>query len=367
MEFQKKSYPPAEKLEKMVSELDKMHDLPSPKCFKNISRKPENWHLELQKIYRTNRGFFNAIKKTLPRLTYDELNFLKSELVLIEESQMNLEDFRGKLEERINNPSFVKSFIHLLYLLTPFNRPLGCYVLNPEGRELISHYRDDNTPDFFHLLFLRFLCLRTPLFAKVLQHPITLNLGRTGGVKVTSAKEVERAFDSVIKPHFSGRVETSTESVNIRRWLQYFRLLFESEGIFYFDAKQFKSLLVGAVCRFLNSRFQQNGPAVTWESIRNDLIHVINIDPEIIDIEELIELILDTNANMVRWIPSERGEIEFRRRKRKQVLELREKLILPQTETIEGTDFLKMPSIPRIENVDIIRTSKLDDFWRDTS
>jgi hypothetical protein len=362
MTFEKRSYPPAEKLEKMVDGLNKLYEIPFPTYFKNISGKPENWPKELCQIYNVDRELFNAIKKILPNLTYDELDFLKKDLGLIEEQDLQLKNFIQKLKLDEIDQHLQDKFVHLLYRITPLNRPFRCYILNSEGQELITYYRNEDMPNFYHAFFLKFLSLGTPLFAIVLQHPITLNLGKN--LKLSAAKDIEKAFDKIIKPSYVGRQETSTESINIRRWLQYFRLLYELEQNFAFDIKHFKILLVGAICYFLNKKFLKEGPAIEWENIRNELINTVHIDPEIIDLEELVGLILDENESRVRWIPSERGELEFRGHRGKQVLELKTELVPPKTQSIEGSDFLKVPSIPRIENVDLIKTSKLDELWR---
>lgn len=365
MELKKKSYPPAERLDKMVDALNEMWDLPFPTFFKNITAKPNNWPRELQRIYRTDKGFFFAIKGILPNLNYDELDFLRKELGLIEEHNFEIDEVMERIEVKIKDPSLLKNFKHLLYRATPLKQPIRCYVLSTEGHEIISYYREDDTPSFLHSLFLRFLCLKTDLFAIVLQHPLTLNLGRSYIRK--RVKDVEKVFDRIIKPSYVGREQTSTESKNIRRWLQYFGLLFESDQIFHFDTKRLKIMLVGSVCRFLNKRFFKNGPTIKWEDIYKDLINIVHLDSEMIDLEELVELILDANESLMRWIPSERGERAFRGHKGKQVLELKKELFPPKTQIIEGADFLNAPSIPRIENIDLIRQSKLDELWRKPS
>ena len=65
--------------------------------------------------------------------------------------------------------------------------------------------------------------MRTNLFSRVLQHPYTLNIGKK--YKLKKATEVEKFFDLIIQPQFKGRDRASTESKNIRRWLEYFGLL----------------------------------------------------------------------------------------------------------------------------------------------
>ncbi|MEM2506510.1 MAG: hypothetical protein QXF61_05650 [Nitrososphaeria archaeon] len=360
---EEKSYPPAENLDKIVEGLNRLLEVPFPTYFKNISGKPENWPKELLQIYKTDREFFDFVKKTLPNLTYDELNFLKNDLKLIEEKDLQLEDFIRIIDSLKVDGPLLKKFKHMIHIITPLNRPfLRCYVLNSDGQELIKYYRNEDMPNFYHALFLKFLFLEPPFFAQVLQDPITLNMGRS--IRPKTSAEVEKAFDRIIKPSYAGRHETSTESRNIRRWLQYFRLLIEFEQNFVFNLRQLKVLLVGTICHFLNRKFKQEGYALKWANIRNELENIVHINPNIIDIEELVELIIEENESSVRWIPSERGDLEFRGHKGKQILELQKELIPPKPQNIEISDFLKVPSIPKIENIELIKTSKLDELWR---
>jgi hypothetical protein len=359
---EERSYPPAENLDRIIEGLNRLFDIPFPTYFKNIYGRPDNWPKELLQIYNTNRELFVFIKKEiLPNLTYDELNFLKNDLKLVEENNVQLENVVQIVSSLKVDKHQLRSFIHLLYKITPINRTfLRCYVLNSDGQELITYYKNDDLPNFYHALFLKFLCLEPPFFAQVLQNPITLNIGRA--IRPKTTVDVEKAFDRIIKPSFIGRQETSTESRNIRRWLQYFRLLVEFEQNFTFNLRQLKVLLVGAICFFLNKKFKHEGHALKWANIRNELENVVHINPNIIDLEELIGLIIEENKSRVRWIPSERGDLEFRGHKGKQILELQTELVPPKPQNIEGSEFLKVPSIPKIENVDLIKTSKLNEY-----
>jgi len=338
---QRKSYPPAENIERMVARLQRMHGTPFPTFLRNIAGHPKHWPDELRQIYNQDRSMFGFIKTKLPTLTYDEFEFLKMELNLITEKDVSIEDFIGHVKPMADDPYLVEGLRHLLYKMTPVHGSIRCYAPSEEGHRLIRYQTKSEITNFYHYLFLRFLRLRTPLFAQVVQHPETRNIGRN--LRLRTAKQVEAVFDDIIKPHFSGRKETSTESVNIRRWLEYFGLLYEMDEMYHFETKRFKVMLVGAVCHFLNDKFSAAGPVIKWNDIFSDLINVVHLNPDVADLDELIGLILEVNKSIVQWIPSERDDREFRRQKGKQVLEIRGQLITPKTATIEGSDFLQTP------------------------
>ena len=363
MGLERGSYPPAENLKKMIEGMVRMRDVFFPSYFSRITSKPEKWPKELYQLYRRDKKFFKELKSYLPQLNYDQLNFLRRHLGFIEIQKLALRTFIKTAEKQASDMDVFEKFKHFMYKISPMNQPVSFYVLSNEGEDLINFYREENLTGFYSLLFLKFLSLTTPFLATIIQNPITLNLGRKG-LSFTLNPQVENAFDRVIKPHFVSREDRSTESKNIRRWFEYFNLLYKYEGVFRFDVEIFKTLLVGAIHTYLTKKFLKEGSLVKWGEIYKYLTDKLHLDPEIIEIEELIQVILDANDSIIQWIPSERGDIEFRNHKGKQVLEISNELAIPGFETIKRSDFLKMPSIPKIENIDIIKTSRLDEFWR---
>jgi len=360
LSLERKSYPPAENLTRMIEGLSKLSSFPYPSYFRYITGNPANWPKNIKTIYNTNRSFFNSIKKILPSLNSDEITFLMNELKLIEENNYEISDYLSMIKHQVGDDELYQQYMHFLYRVTNLNQPIRCIILNDEGKELIKYYDEDEISNFLHQLFLNFLTMRTFLFSQVLQHPYTLNIGNI--FKNDKAKDVEQLFDLIIKPQFKGRDAASTESKNIRRWLEYFGLLNKGD-IYYFDYKRFKLLIVGSLTKFLNIRFSENH-TLLWEKIKNDVVTEVHLDPEIIDIEELFDLIIKANTSKISWIPSERGEEEFKGHKDKQVLQIQTSLNTPKAQRIEESDFITIPSTPKIENADLIRSNKLEDFWR---
>lgn len=363
LSLERKSYPPAENLRRMVEGLSRLSYFPYPSYFRNITGNPNNWPKNVKTIYSRNRSFFNSIKKSLPSLNMDEISFLRNELGVIKEVNYDIAEYISMIEQYMKNEELYEQYKHFLYQITNLNQPIRCIVLNDIGKELVHYYDDDDISNFLHQLFLSFLSMRTYLFSIVLQHPYTLNLGKI--FQHGTAKGVEQLFDLIIKPQFKGRDEASTESKNIRRWLAYFGLLNKGD-IFYFDYKRFKLLIVGGITRFLNIQFSETS-TLLWETIKKDVITKVHLDPEIINIEELFDLIIRVNEGKITWIPSERGEEEFKGHKDKQVLQITTSLRTPKIQSIEGSDFLTIPSAPKIDNADLIRSNRLEDFWREST